>query len=125
MQKKLMIVGEDDTEILARIACTCGSTDHDAEILFEVNKDWGPYGFSMHISTDLAAHDYSEWHKNPLVRFWWTLKWRVRNAAKLLFNGRVEAHYEMLLDADNIHAFETAITMAKQKFTDASTEVKA
>jgi hypothetical protein len=120
MDKKIMALHEDENELLYRITCSCTDPDHDVDIMFERNKDHGPYGFTMSMSTRIKAADYSLYKPTRWETFWGIVQWRIKNALKILFTGKVEAYHEFYLDKDNIKAFETAINNAKKAYTESS-----
>jgi hypothetical protein len=114
MQKAIMKTYEYDDGVYFRIMCDCGDAGHDISIAFEEDRDG--YKISMNLETAVVCSDLS-----TLNSPYWTSKydqimWRLRNAFKIIFTGRIEAYASFLLSTDNLAAFKEAIRISEDKF---------
>ena len=102
-QKKLMLVTEHgDGSSWWRIACDCGSKDHDCELLFEKDSDGL---LSLTLYKDVYNGDWQSTDRGFFSKLWW----RIKVATRVLFTGYIEMTGDIVLDHGGIEAMQTAI----------------
>lgn len=91
----------DDGDSLWRVACDCGSTDHDAQLWFEpVDKDHTDISLSLSIEVGFYNRYYN----------WWdNFKRRVYAASKILFTGYYTMTGDVILDEHGMKAMKLAL----------------
>jgi hypothetical protein len=101
--RKLMLLNEYDDMILARVACECSDSDHDAELMF-TNDD----GF---LELLIIVHSHKKYHSNFFSKWFF----RAKDALTLFIKGDTLSFNEIVLSKENLVAFEKAIKLAKRK----------
>lgn len=102
MQEKLMKVRQwEDGDVLYRVACDCGSPDHDAHLWFEaIDKDHTDVSMSLSIEVGFyPKHD--SWFES-MVR-------RLRAASKIIFTGCYTMSGDVILDEAGMKAMRTGL----------------
>jgi hypothetical protein len=104
-----MKTDEFKDSIYYRIACGCGSNDHDLTIEFEYDKDL-PDMVSLNLYKKLVwTSHYGT--GNFITRFWK----RITGALKVLFLGYIEVEESLILrDEGHIDSFIKALEEGKQ-----------
>ena len=115
-QKKLMFEDAyDDGCSSWRIACGCGSPEHDAQLWFEADSDDKKAGtINLTLTMEVGIWDnvgHADWWKwwGPITRFFKIVTWRTKLAAKILFYGYSTHSGSVILDLDGIKAMQTAL----------------
>jgi hypothetical protein len=105
MEKKLMNVADyEDGSSLWRVACDCGSTDHDVHMWFEPEPGCDMVSLNLKMEVGFYnKHSDSLWAK---IR---DFKRRIRHAAKVLFTGYATVDGDVILDEDGIRAMKLAL----------------
>ena len=85
-----------------RVACECSDPNHDAELWFEVDKEYGD--MSLNMSMEIGF--YPNWNLNR----WDAFTRQLKTAIKVLFTGRFTTQGSLLLSEENVKALEFALT---------------
>jgi hypothetical protein len=110
----LMKMKEWEDAVYYRVACDCGSDDHDMSIWAETNGVHDCYEIrfgTMMVANTYRTRFYSKW-----------LQWlnvpvdRVAIALRVLFTGRVEMHHEFVLGKENVQGLRVALQDIERKF---------
>ena len=109
ISNKVMKTEEFEDSIYYRIACSCGSDDHDMTIEFEHDKKF-PSMLFVNMYKKLAWSSYwgmdNTWYKNI-----WK---RITGAAKMLFKGYIEVEESFILKGeDHVDSFIKALEEGK------------
>jgi hypothetical protein len=104
-----MKIDEFKDSIYYRIACGCGSNDHDTTIEFEYDKDLpGMVFINFHKKLVWSSHYGTG---NFITRFWK----RITGALKILFLGYIEVEESLILrDKEHIDGFIEALEEGKR-----------
>jgi hypothetical protein len=92
---KVMLVKEykEDGTTFWRVPCDCTSTDHDADLWFELDE----HGFAS-LGMGYEVGYYKDWHGG----LWRNMKNRVGTAFNILFRGRHTMQGNLMLDREGI-----------------------
>jgi len=86
---KIMKIEEFDDSCFYRIACSCGSSEHDLEVEVEFDKDGLLWLFLS------GQHTVADWWNHPS---WFGRMWkRIKLTSRLLFTGWFETNGEFLV----------------------------
>lgn len=91
----------NDGESYWRVACECSDPRHDAELWFEVDKEYGD--MSLNLSMEVGVYP------NRYQNIFETFGKRVATAFKILFTGHFETQGNVLLSNENVKALQYAI----------------
>jgi len=107
INKNVMKTSEFDDAIYYRVACSCGSDEHDVTIEFE-KDDKIPSMIFLNFHKRLGW--CSRWGTlNIFERFWK----RITGSFKMLFTGYIEVEESFILSEDNIDPFIEALKEGK------------
>lgn len=105
---RVMKTEEFDDSVYYRIACGCGSDEHDTTIEFEYDKDIPSMVFINFYKKLIWS---SHWDGNFITRFWR----RIIGALKILFLGYIEVEESMILrDKEHIDGFIEALNEGRE-----------
>ena len=121
-KKRVMVVNQYKDAITYRVACACGSPEHDVYVSFEFDKDL-PDMMSLEFYKDVYYFDYyrkdvlwfDEFKKiakksgkesiiylldNTIVCFFKNLWYRLKKATRLVFTGYLKMNEDFILQSE-------------------------
>jgi hypothetical protein len=107
LTNKLMVVENNEEFKRWRIACGCSEQDHDVELFLEIDKNDEPYG------TRLILSYPSQYQEKYIESRFGILIYRLKTVWKVL-TGEHQARNEILLDEDNVEAFQEVLTVVRR-----------
>jgi len=112
ISKNVMKTNEFDDSIYYRVACTCGSDEHDVTIELEKDKEIPSMVFlNFYKKIGWCSH----WgNLNIFERFWK----RIKCSFIMLFIGYVELEESFILSKDNIEPFIEALNEGREYLKD-------
>lgn len=123
-KKRVMVVNQYKDAITYRVACACGSPEHDIYVAFELDKEL-PDMISLEFYKDVYYFDYyrrdvlwfDEFRKifkegkrkesikyildNTIVCFFKNLWYRIKKATRLVFTGHLEMNEDFILQGED------------------------
>ena len=108
INKNVMKTNEFEDSIYYRVACSCGSNDHDITIEFEKDQDI-PSMIFLNFYKNIAW--CSHWGNLNIFERAWK---RITCSLKMLFTGFVELEESFILSEDNIESFIKALIEGKE-----------
>lgn len=106
---KIMKVEEFDDAVFYRVACGCGSKDHDFEVWMEYDKEL------KYVSLSISQTMYWKYYFGYCK---WYEKWfrRICASVKILFGGRIEMESDVLFTKkEHIVGFINALKEGMEK----------
>lgn len=91
----------NDGESFWRVACECSDSRHDAELWFEVDKDYGDMSLNLGIEVGF--------YPNYSLNRWDAFTRRLKTAIQVLFTGHFTTQGNVLLDESNVKALQYAL----------------
>jgi hypothetical protein len=115
LQNKLMKVKDyEDGDSCWRIACDCGSPEHDVNLWFsadQTDKQCGSLNLTLSMEIGAYSHisyNFNKWYWR-ITKLFETIKWRIAVAFKILFIGHYTMQGDVILDLDGINAMKLAL----------------
>lgn len=113
MATSLMIVKDRKDHLLCRVPCDCA--DPGCDVSMEFTRD--EHGlYTLDLESRMIACDYDSWSLPWYQAKYYTLRWRLKTAWKVLTKGYVETSSSFMLNNKNLEAFKEAVDLAKEKF---------
>lgn len=106
---RVMKTNEFEDAVFYKIACDCGSDNHDLHFEFEKDPDLDFIYLNMYAKLEWSSYwNYEDkWYKN----FWC----RIKGAFKMLFKGYIEVEESLILRGEeHINSFIEALEEGKQ-----------
>lgn len=105
---------EWEDAVYYRVACDCGSDEHDMSIWAETTgvDDY----YEIRFGTIMVAKDYRNHFRSKWFRWLDSPVNRVAIALRVLFTGRVEMHHEFVLGKENVRGLRVALQDIESKF---------
>jgi hypothetical protein len=123
MNNKAMIVNSFPDYTEYRLACGCGSKEHDVSIAVEIDEKvpgWGRIEF--YVDVDWAKYYQENW-MNPL-KWVGNILCRLKAASRLAFQGRVELQHEIsMTDPEHVESFIYILKECQQKINSGNPNV--
>lgn len=91
----------NDGESYWRVACECSDPRHDAELWFEVDKEYGD--MSLNLTMEVG------FYPNRSINHWEAFTRRLKTAIQVLFTGHFTTQGNLLLSEENVKALEFAL----------------
>ena len=100
---------DSTSSIFYRAACDCNQKTHDIDMLLEFDKDFNDITLYMWMELDYASYYETN---NWFLEIWY----RIKNAIKLLFIGRIKVNGEFLFSGETqINDFIAALNFGKEE----------